>query len=292
MDTTSPLGWDAFLSWASLFYAMPNFDEEERAYKLRAVEPLRRARQALLDGDNWLPCLSQGFKNKDNNLVTHWQFIPFLDWVTAEPQPARDAMVALWEGSERDGPERLERFDALLPHHVLSGPGLRCNLGAYLLGAMEPVAWPNYKVTATQRAFELTRTAPCPREASMGVRYQHALTFFDRLLVEAGNVGLLLADRLDAQGVMWCVVQWSDRPETFTPDQWDALLVFRSTPSSPRRKTSSSRQSAAPSRPRRPTCPLCGHDDGVRLIGRTQDSWEWECEETTGHDDPWLFRAS
>jgi hypothetical protein len=184
----------------------------------------------------------------------------------------------------------LDAFSGRLPDHCLSGRGVRCNLGVYLLGAIDPVTWPNYKVTATSRAYELTRHPAPGTSVSMGGLYTHALEFFDRLVAEATAAELVLRDRLDAQGVMWSVVQWPDPPSNFTSEEWQELLEFRAI----RPNVSLPKTPHPPPRPapRRPVCPLCGWDDEVVLLGPTADRWLYVCETGRGHQDPYEFESS
>ena len=63
-------GWDGFFEWATLFYAMEDFDQEERDYKFRAVEPLIHSLELLSTGGEWLPELRRGFTNTSSNIVS------------------------------------------------------------------------------------------------------------------------------------------------------------------------------------------------------------------------------
>lgn len=286
-------GWPTFLYWARRFYQMPNFEAEERNYKLKAVESLNDSRDRLLDGGDWVSGLKHGFTNKWNNLVSHWQFVPFLDWVEAGGPVAAEALAHLWTTDSIGVEERLDRFSDFLPAHVLSGPGVRCNLAVYLLGAVDPVRWPNYKVVATTRAFDLARYPYPTPGLSMGQLYRHALGFFDRILEEANFVGVGLLDRLDAQGVMWSVVQWQDRARTpFSVEEWARLLEFRAMrpansggtqPSAPKKKLAS--------HPPSPVCPICALDDEVILLGPAEDKWLFVCETGPTHHEPYEFKA-
>jgi 8-oxo-dGTP diphosphatase len=224
----STTGWPEFLRWARKFFEMPDFDQEERDYKLKAVQPLKKARKKLLSGEDFFPDLERGFKNtKLNNLVSWRYFGPFLDWARRDPTAARKALQRLWTEDDPDVATRLDAFSARFPKSVVSGPGVRCNLAAYLLGADDPKSWPNYMVRVTSRAYELTRYPEPAKSKSMGELYAHALGFFDRLLGEAAAADLVLRDRLDAQGVAWCVVHWPKRPKSFSDEDWNELLEFR-----------------------------------------------------------------
>ena len=49
-DRELKTGWDEFLYWAAKFVSQPNFEEDERTYKIRAVEPFTEAMSRLSDG--------------------------------------------------------------------------------------------------------------------------------------------------------------------------------------------------------------------------------------------------
>jgi hypothetical protein len=290
LDERLETGWDSFLYWATFYFGNPDFDFDanERAYKLAAIAPFADAKAALPDGD-WLTPLGRGFKNKDANLVTHYQFTPFLDWARDEPDDGRAALSALWATNESSGADRMDGFDLIVPPEVLSGPGIRCNLAAYLLGAADPIRWPNYKVTANDLACELARYPLPRRECSLGERYGHALGFYDELIDQARQRGMELRDRLDAQGVMWCISGTvGARPSTFTSEQWDEFLRFRTIPSVLRKKRSGPAKRKAPSRrpPTSQVCPICGHDDQVQLVGALDDGWLYVCESGPRHSPP------
>lgn len=292
-------GWDPFLRWAKYFYGSPDFDfdYEEREYKILAVEAFVEARPVLGSGD-WLPLLHRGFKNKHANLVSHWQFTPFLDWAGSKPDVAVKALTALWQAGDATAAQRLDLFDSLLPPSVLSGQGVRCNLAACLLSAADPINWPNYKVTATVLACELTRYPLPDHECSLGARYQHALGLYDEVIEQAHRRGVALRDRLDAQGLVWCIAGSTagERPPTFTVDEWEEFRQFRTIPSALRKeRTTAKKAPTARRRPPRPVCPICGNDDEVRLLGSLDDGWDFVCEAGPKHPvafEPFEFFAS
>lgn len=286
------IGWEAFIGWGSRFLSLPgySFDREERTYKVRAVEPLQQARAALLADKTWSVPLGKGFTNPSNYLVSHWAFVPFLDWCRDKPDHAASALQHIWAGADSDAEQRLDRFSELLPKQVLPGQGGRCNLGAYLLGAIDPFRWPNYRVTATELAFELTRTPPREEGASVGRRYGHALAFFDELHQRAAEAGLPARDRLDAQGLMWLTVTW-DEPKRLSPEVWAAYQEFLSVPSKLHKKAKKS----VPSKPLPPplpparVCPLSATDDAVRPVAWGGERWTFVCEGCGAHTDPYTF---
>jgi hypothetical protein len=108
-------GCPSFLRWAGLFYAMADCDAEERYYKLRAVRRLVEARNRLVSGGDWTVPLNRGFKNPDNNLVSHRQFVPFLDWVDSSPDRTTEALLWLWDDGSANAADRLDAFSTPFP---------------------------------------------------------------------------------------------------------------------------------------------------------------------------------
>lgn len=205
--------WDEFVKWASRFYEDPTFDEKERDYKFDAVRPLAKAREALLGGGEWRPLLREGFLNRNNNL-TDWRVHDrFLSWVAAQENEgaagsdtAEAALAELWR--DGDVAPRLDAFLDLVPASELGAVGARLNIASYLLMAQAATEHPIYKPSPFKRARDLTQTASPPAGASPSEVYLAALDFLDRFIEEAATRGLVLRDRLDAQGLVWCIAKY------------------------------------------------------------------------------------
>ena len=212
----SQIGWDGFLEWASLFHAAPEFEAEERECKLAAVEPLRLSRKHLLDGQAWVPELRSGLTDTHSGNVDFRLADRFLAWVETFPETAGDCLLALWADGELDGPGRIAAFDRLLPSEAASGKGTRLNLAAYLLGAIDPLRWPNYRIRVVEDALELTGTPSPPSDCPLATRYERVLAFYDEIVLRMAERDTKELDRLDAQSLMWSIVKWPKRPPSFT----------------------------------------------------------------------------
>jgi hypothetical protein len=205
--------WDEFVKWASRFYEDPTFYEKERDYKFDAVRPLAKAREAFLGGGEWRPLLREGFLNRNNNL-TDWRVHDrFLSWVVAQENEgaagsdtAEAALAELWR--DGDVAPRLDAFLDLVPASELGAVGARLNIASYLLMAQAATEHPIYKPSPFKRARDLTQTASRPAGASPSEVYLAALDFLDRFIEEAATRGLELRDRLDAQGLVWCIAKY------------------------------------------------------------------------------------
>jgi len=288
-------GWDSFFFWAKQFRDMPTFDAEERDYKASAAAQVAVARRAFLDEADWVPELLASFALQENNLVTHFAWRPFLQWVEADLPEARAALGALWEDGDADAPSRLNAFSARVPDSTVAGRGVRLNVAAYLLGGIDHLRWPNYRVTVLDRACELAKVAKATREMSIGGAYGHALAFFDQLSLEAKRFDVDVRDRLDAQSLAFCVTLWKAKPAAFSQDAWDGLAEFRSVPSSQRRAASraSTRVVRPLIAPNTSPCPMCGHEDNVTRVGTAGEGrWEFSCSWGPHHSEPLSFTVA
>ncbi len=214
---------DEFVYWASRFHALATFEAEERTYKLKIVERLTNARESLLAGGDWLPPLKRAFGPPNN--LTNWQsHDAFLKWCQADLQRAAKLLLRLWSGDD-DPLERLGDFAAHLPKEAISGLGTRTTLASFLLMALNPYDFPPYRTAAMHAAYRLTgfEAGDEPDEITM---YRGGLAFLDRVRERAGERGLQLKDRLDAQSVVWCIANWSP-PEAWPAEDRAAFERYR-----------------------------------------------------------------
>lgn len=202
---------DEFIYWGSRFHELARFDAEEREYKLETTNRLTATRQALLDGGDWLPLLKRAFASPNN--LTPWQVHDtFYKWCQADPDRGAKLLRRLWEG-EADPLERLGDFFGHFPHEVVSGLGSRTTLGSFFMLALDPYIYPPYRVAAMHAAYRLTGHEPGEEKDEVSM-YRAGLAFLDRLRERAGERGVQLRDRLDAQSVVWSITNWT------TPVEW------------------------------------------------------------------------
>ena len=221
--------WAEFLEWVAFFYEnWTHFDAEERNYKLevaRLGEPLRNG---ILAGDDaWLDELDAYFEAESNNLV-NWRTVDsFRDWCREDPTRGREALEQLW-GDGTVG-ARIEAFCDRLGDEVGSGPGTRLRLTAALLMIEAPTRYPPYQYSAIRDAYELAGV-PLPEASDEATRYGHALDFFDRIRTDLNILGVDLRDRLDAQGLVWTLVEWEiDELDFLYPPERGDFAEFRGT---------------------------------------------------------------
>lgn len=203
-------GWDSFIYWAKRFLESDDWDANERDYKLQAVERLPEARSTFLAGGDWLSALERAFKNSQQNLVRWQAYDRFLKWARAHKDDASAALHGLWD-TNASVSDRIDAFLGQVPRtkEVLTSPSDRLSVSAFLLMALDPLKTPPYRATPFEAGYTLTRCPEPPNDSTPGEIYEYALTFLDRMIEEAGNRGLQLRDRLDAQGILWSITKWN-----------------------------------------------------------------------------------
>ena len=200
-DDYKPDLWETFIAWAKCFFERPEFDEEERDYKLEAGRKLATVKEAIKNGaSGWEDALKESFTSSN---LTGWRIHqPFLN--LDSPQ-LEEALRRIW-GVESPASleERVRSFQELGPFGT---PGV---MASFLLMADNPTEYPIYRPTPIQNACKLTGY-PQPDSTDDWERYSHALDFFDELVAQAYSRGLNIRDRLDAQSLVWYIT--SSTPE-------------------------------------------------------------------------------
>lgn len=220
--------WDEFIGWARRFYEWPDFDKEERDYKLAISRHLHNVQEALHTGSpTWLDQLAAVIYDEQNNLL-YWKVKQsFMGWCQQQPEQARLALRKFWDDSTSTA-ERIDALREMIPGDAIGGQyGM---FGSFLLMALDPTSYPMYRDRAYRMAYRLTGYPPRPGRGVSGQVYEHAVHFLDRLRDEAARRGLPLRDRLDAQSVLWCVTWYKrgDSPVYYWPKQdQDALLKYQ-----------------------------------------------------------------
>jgi hypothetical protein len=200
--------WDQFFFWARRFYEWPGFDAEERDYKLEVATNLRKSYEAVVNGSSdWLQKLKSAF-GKPNNL-TPWQVNDrFLKWCASESDTARAALTALWT-SEEPETQGILAFQQQVPKEAYNGMLLAIT-SFLLLGRLDPHHYPIYRDVPFKKGFKLVGYPDPPKNIDGPQLYSYALGFLDKMMVEAKARGLSLRDRLDAQGLLWCMIKWKE----------------------------------------------------------------------------------
>lgn len=215
--------WDQFVSWARRFYEWDGFEATEREYKLELSDALQEVASRVRGGQEWIDRLGSALQV---NLVTWRDRSNFLEWCQEDPDRAADLLLELWDG-EASLVDRIDRFEG----EVVESLGLvRVRFTSVLLVALGAERHPPYAQTAFEDAFRLTGHPPPNDDASPGERYRHAIAFLDRFIEQAAERDLELRDRLDGQGLVWCITKWDEESpyiEDWDEETWRAFEAYR-----------------------------------------------------------------
>jgi MoxR-like ATPase len=215
--------WDEFLHWAARIYETEGFDETERDYKLVIAEKLAGVRRALESGGgDWLGELRSAF-GPPNNLTTWRAHGTLLGVFENDPDSAERFLRHLWEADVEEGAE----LEELLSRWPVADqtPGNRLSLLSFLRLAVNPTELPIYRPTPVARARELLGLMT-DGGLDPAHRYLGFVSLIDELRERLSQRGVLLRDRLDAQGVLWWVAV-ADPPESWESEERQAFLRWR-----------------------------------------------------------------
>lgn len=197
--------WNQFMEFSALFAKTVDLDAEEYNYKLALAERLKKTRQAYLEREqDWFESLHKDIASA--NLIDQYFMMRLVTMGRSEPNDLRAAMDVLWAGEAR--PEDLDRFaDVLRPYSPdRFTPGALTMFGSVLLMARDPFAYPPYKAQVSKDFLKLVGWDERGENGSPAQRYALLLAGMDEMLRLAPEFGIQLRDRLDAQGLMWTVM--------------------------------------------------------------------------------------
>lgn len=217
--------WTAFAGWSRRLLAHVDLEAQERSYKARLAQRAVEVRAAVAASANdWPEQLRRLFTDKENNLVNWRAYDRFLDWATTESDACAQALAELWRDP---GPESIDRFLARVPSAAIHATGARLSVASFLLCAAGVEEFPQWRSTAVTSAFRLAGFSKPEPTATEGERYDYFLAFLDQVLQFAARDGVPLRDRLDAQGLVWQLVQVD--PDTgWDEDEQTAFAAWRS----------------------------------------------------------------
>jgi len=217
--------WSAYLDWCRRFRQLPDFDEQERTYKLEAAARMGRARSALLAGDErWVALCKQGFNGQN---LTAWQaHDKFVRWAEQHPDRAAAALRSLW-GEGENLQARVSAFQAAMPDDVVGQQGQRLNLASYLLMVERPHDWPPAKIGVVKGAWELSGWGKAAKDAEVADLYARFVAFCRELEASSAEWPQPLRDPLDAQSAVWAIASHKARPATWSNEMWRSFIAFR-----------------------------------------------------------------
>lgn len=220
--------WNSLLAWTRKVHETASLRQDERPYKLALAQRLAAVRDALLSGTpDWAAQLRQVMTDSKVNNLTRWQdHLPLCAWVDGNPTEARAAFTVLWDS--RQAPlESLAAFlDLMPPEAIGAAVGVRVNIGSFLLMARDAVNLPPVKITPLRDAWKLAGWGP-DKDLPAARVYERALVLFEELVRSSAGWPAPLNDPLDAQGVLWVITNLSEKPQSWTADEWDDLRRYR-----------------------------------------------------------------
>jgi 5-methylcytosine-specific restriction enzyme B len=220
--------WPILLAWARRIREDEALQAGERPYKLELASRLAVVRTALLSGEeSWSKPLRGVITDPQLNNLTRWQdHVPLLDWIDAHQDEANAALSRLWT-DELEPLTALAEFLRLIPTEAVGqAPGVRLNIGTFLLLARGAEQLPPTKITPLREAWKLAGWAP-DRGLDAVQIYVRALALFEELVRDSQSWPEPLADPLDAQGVLWTITSLQGKPAGWSAIDWDELLSYR-----------------------------------------------------------------
>ena len=203
-----PDRWDEFVRRAQAYVDSKKLETEEIEYKVEASRKLEAVRQPVLDDvSDWPDKLKRALEAIKGNPI-HWQGVDNLNkWCDGHSDDALRALRAIWTRDHSSVFERIRAFSERLPTSVISGAGSRMNVASGLLMGLDAYQYPPFQITKFEEVSKLTGYRQAEGNADEAALYEHALGFLDRFIEEASVRRLELRHRLDAQSVVWGVLQ-------------------------------------------------------------------------------------
>lgn len=219
--------WDEYIRWAKAALDAPRYGEMEREYKLRFAQVLHGLREQFVSSsDNeWISLLSKALKSNDNNLIDWRVYDDFLKWIENDPTKGRESVTYLWNGRTPDE-AGVYSFVSTVRENTKLGESAGLSIASVLLMGIDPTSFPPYRKQAFTNNYELVGDPGPPYGSDAGSVWAHALNFLDRVRQEGARRGVSIADRLDAQGVVW-VLKGPNTPEYWPPEQQQGFRMYR-----------------------------------------------------------------
>jgi len=214
-QTRNDLYWERMLLWMELARRQPDFDSEERDYKLRIAETVRGFIEDGTPSDwseqNWRVL------GGHNNLLG-WRTEAHLnEWVSEGDNGAHlQTVIRESDRSITDLGERFDLTDSLLSTGDFQ-PGMRLGIGAFFNFGLAPTDAPMVRA----RTFEQVELAVGLVSGSAlepGERYRHHLKFASEVDARLRTRGVSIRDMLDTQSLIFmaheAISEWTSDEES------------------------------------------------------------------------------
>ena len=210
--------WETAADWFQWWLGKVDLKAEERDYKVETAAALA----ALASQPDPVAGLRAVFA--DTNLVDWRTRDAFLAWAERHPGHARGAVTAVMRDPSS---EALTRFAAALPDDVLPQRGQRLSIASVLHMATGVETSPPWRARYVDDFLRITGFHRPEPTATDGEVYDFFLGTLDAVMDICARRGIHLADRLDAQGLLYTAMQWSPK-DVGTPEEAAAIEAWRS----------------------------------------------------------------
>jgi 5-methylcytosine-specific restriction protein B len=176
----------------------------EVTYKHEIAGHIRAALEAAEGDQPVAPALKKAL-GRPNNLLDRCAEMRFKDWMRDEAAARRALLTIQGPGSTA---ERVDSFNAQIPHEVLKSPGNKIAFAAFFLMGSDLARYPMYRPQAIKGAEQTLGWPDARADSSLGQQYEHHVAFvadFRERLLEAG---LEVHDMLDAQSLIWTLMKY------------------------------------------------------------------------------------
>jgi hypothetical protein len=192
--------------------ADPLFEIHEMGYKIRLARAIRSAAQAFENGQpTWSRFMAKAVGSNENNIVPWRLKDTFKKWCEDRQEIAGPAIHKLISG---DGTteQRLLVFERALQTAGITQIGQQVCLASVLLMARDATACPPVRTDVLKESLQALRLEWPVGKASVTERYAMLMVILDALVEFSQDKRPKLADRLEAQGAVWCVISgWMDK---------------------------------------------------------------------------------
>ncbi|MBT2534610.1 AAA family ATPase [Arthrobacter sp. ISL-69] len=202
-----------------------DLDAEEYDYKLALAQRLKNTRDAYMAGDSgWFEMLRKDISS--SNLMNQYFMMRLVDLGRTRPEDLRKVIDVLWVG-EPDV-EKIDVFtEQLRPFNPeqFSVGGI-VGFASILLLGRDPHIFPPYRARAVKKFLKIVDWEDRGANGTPAERYQLLLDALDEMVRLAPAHDITLRDRLDAQGLLWTVIN-VDPTDEWSPEQTAGLRQWR-----------------------------------------------------------------
>ncbi|MGP0223578.1 McrB family protein [Paenarthrobacter sp. NCHU4564] len=217
--------WKQFMEFGALFTKTVDLDADEYSYKIAVAERLRRTRETFLERDpEWFEALRRDIAS--SGLMNRYFMMRLIDLGRTKPGDLWQVIALLWDGDLNTG--RIDEFAlALRPYNQeqFSVGGI-IGFASLLLMGRDPHRFPPYRAQAAKKFLKLVGWDDRGANGDASLRYELLLEALDEIVRLAPEHGIALRDRLDAQGLMWTVMN-VDPTDEWSPADSAAFRAWR-----------------------------------------------------------------